>query len=644
MLQVGQEWIEYQGRHWLDGYFKLKEQASAVTSLSPDDNFVHVYAKDSAGTSTLCFKNDADAETCLPVAGGTLVTGAGVANRLAFWTSVSNLDDVPRTLTAGSVLFAGTDFLPQEDNANFFWHDTDNRLGVKVGTTPESEIDVSSVVTATFSLITATQYNTAGGSGAGLQLRKSRSGTKGTFAAVQTDDPLGEVNVFGDDGVAFQRTAIMQTRAGENWSGTARGSYTRFFITPLTTTTLTEAMRITPSGGLTIGQTTDITAGVLNVLTGFRIAGAATSGNILRGDGTNFVSSAQSGIDHGSLGGLGDDDHTQYALLAGRSGGQILIGGTASGDDLTLKSTSNATKGSIFLGTLSAYDEVNDRLGIGNLVPTSKFWLRNDAGACQSDFEGNGNVGLNFWSFAASPLPFMQGIAARGTRASPTALGSGDLLFRFSTFGQFSTGASDFAEVATFAFNSSEAFTSTARGSRIQISTTKIGTTTNREVVRIDDQGFLGVQTTTPLSFLHAKDTTSSATVIQLLLQNEGAGSNTAAIGFQVASSGEYTTLGPKGGIAFERTAANGGGIFKFYNREDNDTAQYDANDLRMTLSNAGVLTLSSAAGFIDLTALTPKLFKVPTNNTDPTGGGGAATGRIPIHDAAGNLRYIAYY
>lgn len=42
--------------------------------------------------------------------------------------------------------------------------------------------------------------------------------------------------------------------------------------------------------------------------------------------------------DHGALTGLGDDDHSQYALLAGRSSGQTLIGGTASGNNLTLQS------------------------------------------------------------------------------------------------------------------------------------------------------------------------------------------------------------------------------------------------------------------------------------------------------------------
>lgn len=42
--------------------------------------------------------------------------------------------------------------------------------------------------------------------------------------------------------------------------------------------------------------------------------------------------------DHGELDGLTDDDHTQYANLSGRSGGQILIGGLKSGETLQLYS------------------------------------------------------------------------------------------------------------------------------------------------------------------------------------------------------------------------------------------------------------------------------------------------------------------
>lgn len=69
-------------------------------------------------------------------------------------------------------------------------------------------------------------------------------------------------------------------------------------------------------------------------------------------------------LDHGlALTGLTDDDHTQYVLLAGRSGGQTIVGDTASGGNLTLKSTSHATKGKIYFGaSSSAYWDENAKL------------------------------------------------------------------------------------------------------------------------------------------------------------------------------------------------------------------------------------------------------------------------------------------
>ena len=59
----------------------------------------------------------------------------------------------------------------------------------------------------------------------------------------------------------------------------------------------------------------------------------------------------------------------------GRPGGRTVIGGTASGEDLKLQSTSHATKGKVLLGAAgaSAYDEVNDRLGIGTNAPEQKI-------------------------------------------------------------------------------------------------------------------------------------------------------------------------------------------------------------------------------------------------------------------------------
>lgn len=57
--------------------------------------------------------------------------------------------------------------------------------------------------------------------------------------------------------------------------------------------------------------------------------------------------------DHGTSQGLLDDDHPQYALLAGRATGQILYGGINASDGLTLKSTSNATKGNVTINDVS---------------------------------------------------------------------------------------------------------------------------------------------------------------------------------------------------------------------------------------------------------------------------------------------------
>jgi hypothetical protein len=53
------------------------------------------------------------------------------------------------------------------------------------------------------------------------------------------------------------------------------------------------------------------------------------------------------GKDHGQLTGLSDDDHTGYSRLLGRPGGQTLNGGTATGENLTLRSTTHATQGDV---------------------------------------------------------------------------------------------------------------------------------------------------------------------------------------------------------------------------------------------------------------------------------------------------------
>ena len=88
------------------------------------------------------------------------------------------------------------------------------------------------------------------------------------------------------------------------------------------------------------------------------ILAGVNTGDALFWDGTKFVASnPDTEIIHAEIGGLGADDHAQYALLAGRATGQTLTGGTAASENLTLESTANATKGLIQFSS--------------NLVPTS---------------------------------------------------------------------------------------------------------------------------------------------------------------------------------------------------------------------------------------------------------------------------------
>ena len=56
-----------------------------------------------------------------------------------------------------------------------------------------------------------------------------------------------------------------------------------------------------------------------------------------------------------------------YALLAGRAGGQTLYGGTGSGDDLTLGSTSHATKGDVLIAPGGG------NVGIGTTSPGAQL-------------------------------------------------------------------------------------------------------------------------------------------------------------------------------------------------------------------------------------------------------------------------------
>jgi hypothetical protein len=127
-------------------------------------------------------------------------------------------------------------------------------------------------------------------------------------------------------------------------------------------------------------------------------------------------------------------------LSTGVSGGQSVIGGTVAGNSLTLSSTSNATKGKILFGT-SAYDEVNNRLGIGTNVPATPFEISGNSTATNS--AQFGTIGIQ--SYAINNAWFGDNIYFDGSVFRRRAVGYAGLFYFQGQEGQFRFGTTSTA-------------------------------------------------------------------------------------------------------------------------------------------------------------------------------------------------------
>ncbi|QDK37568.1 tail fiber domain-containing protein [Bdellovibrio sp. NC01] len=139
------------------------------------------------------------------------------------------------------------------------------------------------------------------------------------------------------------------------------------------------------------------------------------------------------------------------------------------------------------------YDGSN--LGLNTSSPAAKVHVVD---------EGTGVVLFDNYSSVASTNPALIGRKAGGTKASPTAVTNAQTLMFIGARGYTGTAFSS-ASKASLMMSAAENWSDTAQGTKVGIFTTTNGGTTSAERVRIENNGYVGIGTTTPTSQLEVR-------------------------------------------------------------------------------------------------------------------------------------------
>ncbi len=180
----------------------------------------------------------------------------------------------------------------------------------------------------------AASYFSGAGSAPTYWMYKSRSGTIGSFSAVQAGDTLGRILGFGDDGAAFQQScSIVYTAGGAVSAGIVPGLITistanssgslvaGMTLNAAQVLTLTNPLRV-GSGGL--GITTIPTNGQVPIGNGTNyVAGTLTAGtgiSISNGSGSITINSTASGLGWTTLAGTSQAAAVDRGYVSGAAG------------------------------------------------------------------------------------------------------------------------------------------------------------------------------------------------------------------------------------------------------------------------------------------------------------------------------------
>ena len=208
----------------------------------------------SGGTSAQILAADGSvitAGTNITISGGT-ISSSGVS--MAIGGSITSA-------TEGSVLFAGTSGVLQQDNANFFWDDTNNRLGIGT-TTPSNKL---SIVETTNVASGFNVTNTTAGTSNSLNMNLFADTTAGYLQFQKRS------STHTATGIAAASSGLLYNSEGDLIIGTGGAtSWIRFATNGIATAD----MNLTANGRLLLGTSTESTY-ILDVNGTFRSQGNA---------------------------------------------------------------------------------------------------------------------------------------------------------------------------------------------------------------------------------------------------------------------------------------------------------------------------------------------------------------------------------
>jgi hypothetical protein len=187
------------------------------------------------------------------------------------------------TFTAGSVVFAGASGTYTQDNANFFWDDTNNRLGIGT-TSPSVSLHIYNATGSNLlsqadasNVINNEVYSNTANVTSVLNLRRAR-GTTAVPTAVNSSDNVSQLNFSAYGGTNFRNVASIRGFVDTYTSDTNISGLMTFF-TNGGSTVPTERMRIDSSGNVGIGTTTPNVK--LDVIGSIEASPAATQDGII---------------------------------------------------------------------------------------------------------------------------------------------------------------------------------------------------------------------------------------------------------------------------------------------------------------------------------------------------------------------------